>query len=631
MSKVDQRDALEVLTRARLIELGQGFELDVTTRSSKDELIEALARSKRASYEAILDELSRDELKGICRAHELSDKGTAKAGIIDRILGREVGGSGPAEAKPARRKRGKKKTARAKGGSEAPIEPEQLAIELPSDRLLTVAELERYLWSAADILRGSIDSSDYKSFIFGLLFLKRLSDRFEEEAEKLVAEGEDPGIAWEDPDEHQFFVPPGARWGALTKVATNVGEALNTACLALEDANPDALEGVLAGIDYNDPNRLGDTKSRDQVLGRLVQHFSRLQLRNVDLSEPDMLGRAYEYLIEKFADDAGKKGGEFYTPNMVVRLIVELLDPSEGMRICDPTCGSGGMLVQCAKHVERKGGNSQNLALHGQEKNLGTWAICKMNMLLHGRASARIEKGDTIRDPKLLEDGELVLYDRVIANPPFSLDEWGRDVAEHDRYGRFRFGLPPKGKGDLAFVQHMVSTMREGGKVGVVMPHGVLFRGSAEGKIREAMLREDLFEAVVGLPQNLFYGTGIPAAVLVLARGKDEGRKGKVLFVDASGEFREGSNQNYLREEDVGRIGKAVAGFADVEKYARVVGIEEIEKNDFNLNISRYVDTSEEEERIDLGEAVKAFRVAEEERAAAVGRMNGFLEELGYG
>jgi type I restriction enzyme M protein len=238
-----------------------------------------------------------------------------------------------------------------------------------------------------------------------------------------------------------------------------------------------------------------------------------------------MLGRAYEYLIEKFADDAGKKGGEFYTPNKVVETIVAVLAPREGMRICDPTCGSGGMLIQCAKYIKTHGGNPQNVTLHGQEKNLGTWGICKMNMLLHERPSSRIEKGDTIREPKLVEGGELILYDRVIANPPFSLDQWGREVAEGDRYGRFRFGIPPKGKGDLAFVQHMVATMNAQGKMAVVMPHGVLFRGAAEGTIREGMLREDLFEAVIGLPPNLFYGTGIPAARPWAGSGRCPGQR----------------------------------------------------------------------------------------------------------
>ena len=509
-------------------------------------------------------------------------------------------------------------------GSEPPVETAD-----PPPETLGVKQLERYLWSAADILRGSIDSSDYKTYIFGLLFLKRLSDRFEEEAEKLVAEGVPHDVAWTDPDEHQFFVPNRARWGAIQKTATNIGEALNKACAALEEQNP-ALEGVLAGIDYNDERKLGDAKNRDTVLARLVQHFSQVSLRNDYMAEPDLLGRAYEYLIEQFADDAGKKGGEFYTPRMVVKLIVELLAPTERMRICDPTAGSGGMLIECARHIERQGGNPRNLTLHGQEKNLGTWAICKMNMLLHGLPDARIEKGDTIRDPKLVDEGELLLYDRVIANPPFSLDEWGREVAESDGYGRFRFGVPPKTKGDLAFVQHMMAVLNARGRLGVVMPHGVLFRGAAEGKIRQGLLQEDLFEAVIGLPPNLFYGTGIPASILVLNRNKPTARKGHVLFIDASGEFEEGSTQNRLRDQDIEHISTTFHHYAEVEKYARVVPLAQIEQNDWNLNISRYVDTSETEQRIDLAETVREFRAAERDRATAEATMNRYLAELGY-
>jgi type I restriction enzyme M protein len=425
------RDVLAHLTRDELIRLVDQHGVIVGNRQQKAHLAERLDEKGPALPE-LLGALSRDRLKELCRALGLDDSGKEKAGIIERIAG--TNGDKTSGAKAA--------APRSSGGTAEPV-------EIPAGAQLTIDALERYLWSAADILRGSIDSSDYKGFIFGLLFLKRLSDRFDEECEALVRAGADP----EDKDEHQFFVPKRARWGEIQRVATNVGEALNKACSALEGANT-SLEGVLAGIDFNDERKLGDARNRDVVLGRLGQHFSKVALGNANLSEPDMLGRAYEYLIEKFADDAGKKGGEFYTPKKVVELIVELLAPREGMRICDPTCGSGGMLIQNAQYLARHRQNPRNLSLFGQEKNLGTWAICKMNTLLHGLPDARIEKGDTIRDPKLREGGELMLFDRVIANPPFSLDEWGREVAEHDPYGRFPYGIPPKTKGDLAFVQH---------------------------------------------------------------------------------------------------------------------------------------------------------------------------------
>ena len=606
-----KRAILAELTSHELRDAIDGYGLQVDDRRVRAQLVDALASSRKARVEQILQGLSRDRLKELCRGFGLDDSGRKKADLAARLVGSAGAAKRDGSAAPA-----------ADSGSAG-------SAREPSADLLSVSQLERYLWSAADILRGSIDSSDYKSYIFGLLFLKRLSDRFEEEAEKLVADGVSETVAWTDLDEHRFFVPDRARWTTIQQQATNIGETLNKACATLEEQNS-ALEGVLAGIDYNDERKLGDAKNRDTVLARLVQHFSQVSLRNDRMAEPDLLGRAYEYLIEQFADDAGKKGGEFYTPRMVVKLIVELLAPNERMRICDPTAGSGGMLIECAHYVERKGGDPRNLTLHGQEKNLGTWAICKMNMLLHGLPDARIEKGDTIRDPKLVDEGELLLYDRVIANPPFSLDEWGRDVAGSDGYGRFRFGLPPKTKGDFAFVQHMVAVLNNSGRLGVVMPHGVLFRGAAEGRLRQGLLREDLFEAVIGLPPNLFYGTGIPASILVLNRDKPVARRGRVLFIDASGEFEEGSNQNRLRDQDIDRIVKTFRAYADVDQYARVTPVAEIEKNDWNLNISRYVDTSENEERIDVAEAVRKLRQLERKRVAAEAVMNRHLAELGY-
>lgn len=501
---------------------------------------------------------------------------------------------------------------------------------------LTRDKLNSHLWAAADILRGSIDSSDYKGYIFGFLFLKRLSDRFEEEALELIDGGLDADIAWNDPDEHQFFVPERARWSEIKKVTTEIGDYLNKAAAALEDANP-TIEGVLVNIDFNSESRLGDARNRDTVLAQMVDHFARLPLTNAVLSEPDVLGRAYEYLIDKFADDAGKKGGEFYTPHTVVKLLVELLDPQEGMRICDPTCGSGGMLIQSAEYVLAQqgrilgGAEPLNLTLHGQEKNLGTWAISKMNLLLHGLPDARIEKGDTIRHPQLLDrDGNLILYDRVIANPPFSLDKWGQEESQNDRFQRFPYGLPPKNAGDMAFVQHMLATLAPQGVCGVVMPHGVLFRGSGDGRIREGMLRADLIEAVIGLPENLFAGTGIPAAILILNRNKAEAKRNKVLFVHAANEYLSQSKKNVLSNDNITRILGAFHAWKDEERFSRVVEIEEIEENDFNLNIARYVDTLEPEEPIDIPTALASLKKAEVARDEAAARMDALLTEMGY-
>lgn len=494
---------------------------------------------------------------------------------------------------------------------------------------LTLDALNAHLWGAANILRGQVDSSDYKGYIFDFLLMKRLSDVFDEERARLEAEPHgDP----EDPDEYSVWVPERARWAAVRAQTENIGDYLNKAVEELADKNASKLERVVDGVDFNDDRRLGDARHRDTLLSALITHFSKYRLGNADLPEPDMMGRAMEYLIEKFADDAGKKGGEFLTPRQVVRLLVALLSPREGMQICDPTAGSGGMLIECARFIEEQGGNPKNVTLFGQEKNLGTWAICKMNLLLHGLTDPDIRRGDTLREPQLIRDGRLMLFDRVIANPPFSLKEWGCEQAQQDAYGRFEFGIPPRTKGDLAFVQHMVATTKDDGMVGVVMPHGVLFRGASEGAIRQRMLAEphDLFEAVIGLPSNLFFGVGIPACILILNSAKPAERRGRVLFIDASKHFDPGRNRNTLRDADIERVVKAFREYQDVERFARVVALDEIAENDWNLNVSRYVDTSEPEERIDVAEALARLREAERARDEAARKMDAMLAELGY-
>lgn len=496
------------------------------------------------------------------------------------------------------------------------------------------AEINAAVWAACDTFRGTVDPSIYKDFVLTMLFLKYLSDVWQDHYEGYQKEyGGQPELIEELMKNERFNLPVDANFYALHKRRQEPGngERIDKALHAIEEANINKLRDVFQDISFNS-NKLGEEKQKNDILRHILEDFAKpeLNLRPSRVGNLDVIGNAYEFLIKNFAATSGKKAGEFYTPPEVSELIAELVDPQEGDDMCDPTAGSGSLLMKCGNQVKKNFNGSKKYALFGQEAIGSTWALAKMNMFLHGEDNHRIEWGDTIRNPKLL-DGEdsLKHFDVVVANPPFSLEKWGIEVAEDDKFARFRRGFPPKTKGDYAFVTHMIETMKpKTGRMGVVVPHGVLFRGSSEGKIRTKLIEENLLDAVIGLPEKLFYGTGIPAAILIFKKSRSDD---KVLFIDASRDYKDGKNQNFLTEENVKRIVETYRARESVDKYAYLASLDEIKENDFNLNIPRYVDTFEEEEEIDLVAVRKEREALKSQLAELEIQMDQYLEELGYG
>ena len=502
---------------------------------------------------------------------------------------------------------------------------------MSTETLTKQHEIESVLWAACDTFRGVVDAAEYKNYILVMLFLKYISDVWAEHYQDLKKKyGDDDERIRRRLDRERFRLPQKCSFSDLyqQRQATNLGEIINVVLEQIEDANKEKLQGVFRNIDFNSESALGQTKDRNARLKNLLEDFNspKLDLSPSKTGTMDVIGNAYEYLIARFAAGAGKKAGEFYTPAEVSELLAELLDPQPGERICDPACGSGSLLIKCGNQVKKN--KSEDFALYGQEVNGSTWALAKMNMFLHGMDSSRVEWGDTIRSPKLLENDTTMKFEVVTANPPFSLDKWGIEEARTDGFNRFHRGLPPKSKGDYAFISHMIETITiESGRVGVVVPHGVLFRGSSEGKIREQLIKENLLDTVIGLPANLFYGTGIPTAILVFRRNR---KKKSVLFIDASREYQDGKNQNKLTRENLDKIVSIYRKQKTMDKYSYLAELEEIQENDFNLNIPRYVDTFEEEEPVDIPAVQKEIVELENELAGIRKTMDGYLKELGF-
>jgi type I restriction enzyme M protein len=500
----------------------------------------------------------------------------------------------------------------------------------PTPTTISQDEINAILWKACDTFRGTVDPSEYKNYILVMLFVKYVSDVWRDRYEQVSQQfGGDKERIRRRMEREKFVLPEGADYYSLyeKRNADNLGELIDVALAAIEEANIGKLQGVFRNISFNSEAALGQTKQRNARLKNLLTDFAnpRLDMRPSRINGLDVIGNAYEYLIGKFAAGAGKKAGEFYTPPEVSRLLAKLLAPQPGERIYDPACGSGSLLIKCAEEV-----GTRDYAIYGQENNGSTWALAMMNMFLHDISQPDIKWGDTIDNPLHLEGDNLKRFNVVTANPPFSLDKWGAEHAPNDRHKRFWRGIPPKSVGDYAFISHMIeSTYLEpgqNGRVGVVVPHGVLFRGGGEGTIRQKLIEENLLDAVIGLPANLFFGTGIPAAILVFKRQRPDRR---VLFIDASRDFLPGTNQNYLRLQDLEKILATYRARQTVDKYSYLAEFDEIAENDFNLNIPRYVDTFEAEAPVDMT-AVNAEIAAIKTQLTQVGaKMDGYLRELG--